>query len=303
MFAELATMLNAGLGAEQALNTIAGGGQANITAAARHMLGHIRRGQPVAAAAQAAGLLEPLDLAVLKAAEHGGRLGPALADLATWHAGHDARARLVRSRMLLPGAVLTIAAFVGPVPDLVKGDIGVGVYILRSVGFLAIVVLAVRALFAIPARLARRRVSRGGTLDACFIRIPIFGAFHVRRQCLHVLRAFEMLYTAGVPAEDALKRAAGVSWNGYVTESFDDALGQVRNGATLGDALADSGYLTERARHMVRSGDSAGTLTDMLQRFAKLEGDALDGFDSEAAAWVPRLAYAIVAVWMITQIL
>ena len=99
----------------------------------------------------------------------------------------------------------------------------------------------------------------------------IFGPQHVRRQVLQILDSFEMRYTAGVPVNTALGSERRSAPNGYIRARVSDTLIRLNEVQTRTDASAQRECLAKQARHIVRSGDTAGSLTDVLQRFSALE--------------------------------
>jgi len=302
LYNQLATMLNAGLTLEQSLTTISNKQDQN-TAAIKQALIKVRGGADFTTAGQSVRLFDGADLQAIRAAELGGRLAPTLARMSTSHSARVIRAQRIKSRLALPIAVLVLAAFVGPLPALVADHITVSQYLLGVVWFLGRLALLGWLLWRLPAWVRRQQRDQGNWLDTLLIRLPIFGRYHVRRQVLQVLDAFEMLYTAGVPADQALQTARRSTTNGYVRESFADTLDRMRQGASLSDAFSGGEYLTEQARHMINSGDAAGSLSEMLQRFWTLESEALAVFDEQVSEWLPRLIYALIAGWMVSNIL
>ena len=49
---------------------------------------------------------------------------------------------------------------------------------------------------------------------------------------------------------------------------------------------------------MVNTGETSGTLPDMLARHCQAENHALDMFWNDVAQWLPRMAYVAVALWI-----
>ena len=267
-------MLNAGLSLEHALVTINADGGAS-SPAAKLMLRKVRSSSNLTIAGPTARVFDPLDLDIIKPVDLGRRLSPALLRLSAWHTARASRAKLVNSRLVLPIAGLILTAFVDPLRALVAGELGVGEYLYGVVLFWGRLALVGWLLWKIPGWSARQQRERGNWLDTLTIRMPIFGPKHVRRQVLQILDSFEMLYTTGVPVDTALSTARPNAANGYIREGFSDTLIRINEGQTLTDAFVQGEYFTEQARHMIRSGDAAGNLTDILQRFSTLESAEL----------------------------
>ena len=62
-------------------------------------------------------------------------MGPSLLRLSAWHTASERRAKLVKSRLVLPIAVLILAAFVGPLPALAAEELSVSDYLYGVVLF------------------------------------------------------------------------------------------------------------------------------------------------------------------------
>jgi general secretion pathway protein F len=303
VFAELAAMLNAGMSLEQALQTMtsaAGRKQQRVTDIAKRMLAMVRNGQSLTASGRRTELFDGLDRELVHCAEQAGTVGPTLARLAEWHQGRQRRANKVKAGLYLPAGVVVLGALAAPLPELIGGQMSAGQYLLQVVWFLGPVAALGLLLWQLPGWLRDQQID---CLDTLRIRMPVLGEWHVRRQVLTVLDAFEMLYSAGVTPDQALAAAAANASNSFIRESFDDTRARMQHGMPLGQAFADGEYLTSRSKQFVTSGDSAGQLSDMLRRNSALEGLEVEAFDDQVATWIPRLVYMVVAGWMITNIL
>ena len=67
--------------------------------------------------------------------------------------------------------------------------------------------------------------------------------------------------------------------------------------------VTSEGFVRVLVLNQSLDGDSAGALTDMLRRNQDLESKEIEAFDEQVANWVPRVVYAVVAGWLITNIL
>ncbi len=296
-------MLNAGLSLEQALTTMTNADKRTspvVIQVAKRMLPMVRSGQSLSASGRRSQLFDRFDRELMHTAEQSGSVGTALERLAESHQGRLRRANRIKAGLYLPAGVLVLGAFVGPLPALIGGQLSAGGYLWHVFWFLGRIAVLAWLLWQLPGWLRSRQAE---WLDTMRIRMPIFGQWHVRRETLAVLDAFEMLYSAGMPADRALAIAADNATNGFIRESFDDTHARLGQGVPLGEAFAAGEYLTSRTKQFVTSGDSAGALTDMLRRNQDLESKEIEAFDEQVANWVPRAVYAVVAGWLITNIL
>ena len=151
-------------------------------------------------------MVSTLDDALISAAEYADRLGPELTRLSDWYESRMARERKIRSGIMLPALVLTLAAFVQLLPALIGGDFTL---ILLAAGrtllVLAAFLIGVAGLYQ---ALQGRQAPKAKGLDRIRLSISLLGAHHQRGQIVTLLSAFKMLYTAGLPPDRAISIAA-----------------------------------------------------------------------------------------------
>jgi general secretion pathway protein F len=95
---------------------------------------------------------------------------------------------------------------------------------------------------------------------------------------------------------------------GAIRHQFAQLKPRIERGEPLSQALAtvtvlvalDSGA---RAVEFARTGEQSGTLPEMLLRHVALETAAVDAFYQQAAQWLPRIVYGVIALWMALGIL
>ena len=300
---ELGVLLDSGVDVARALSILEKNDDAAVARTAARVRVMVESGVAFARAGQRAGLLRGLDVEIVQAGEQAGHLGAVLHRLAGWHEARAARARLIKSRMLLPTGVFLLALFVAPLPALVAGTISGAEYLLGIITMVLQVAVAAWLLWKFPGWLRARGEEKSNVFDRLRLRAPFFGELHQRREVLQVLESFELLYSAGVPPLQALQLAKDSATNGHVRERFEQAHAQLQQGLPLADAFNASGMLSASANQLLLTGDASGRLTEMLRRVSAVERDELRAIDEQIAAWVPRLVYALVALWMTRQIL
>ena len=114
--------MDAGLPTDRALATLAVD-HAEVAPAIKTLTQRLQNGQTFAAAAKGARVTDAFDEGLIAAAESAGRLGPALTRLGAWYEGRESRRRRVRSGLIFPALVLTLAAFLQPLPGLIGGSL------------------------------------------------------------------------------------------------------------------------------------------------------------------------------------
>ena len=301
LFSRLAALEHAGIAPQQAFSSLAQGETARAKTALETAARWCGRGVSVAKSAARAGLVNQLDARVLEAAEISGRLETAYRDLAARHAAADSRRRRLRGKLLLPGFILMLAAFVKPFPAFFVGELSLGGYLRASLGLLISIFGGVWLLVVLIRRL--RETNLGQSIGQWLLSWPLLGQLLIRRQRTLYLEALAMLFESGVPLVDALGTAALSVPPGRLQEAFRQLHAQVEGGATLEQAFAVCPCITQYSRLLVRSAEVSGTLGDALGRIARAEREELESFENELATWLPRIAYLLVAGWMAAGIL
>lgn len=303
-YGQLGTMLQAGLDLQRALAVLADGrDDPRVAAAAKSAGSLVANGATLSTAGQRVGMIRGLDLEIVTASEQSGSLSAGLKRLGVWYESRAARARLIKSRMVFPAAVFVLAVFLAPIPALFAGSISGFEYVVSVLVTLFQVALIAWLLWRLPGWLRARHRRGSNAFDRARLEVPWLGPLHQRRDVLQVVESFELLYSAGVAAHQAMRLAAAGASNGHVQSRFMHSLELLEQGAPLAEAFRAAGLLSASANQMLATGDASGRLTEMLRRFSTLERGALELVDQQIADWLPRLVYALVAGWMASHIL
>lgn len=303
LFQHLAQMEQAGVPAQRAYALL------DLGAPLRERVACFRRqaarGIPPPIAGTSCGLFSPFDARLLRAAFDAGSPLALYQRLATHYAAHEAQRLQIKSRMMLPLAMMTVALFVAPLPALVGGTLSGGGYMLQvllPIALLAALFHAWRCLHAWFASGAEGPAR--SRLESILLGLPLFGRIHLRRNVRDFVETLALMQHAGLSLFEALPGALATVDNALVRADLASILPSVKSGATLSQALwglrlAGSHELAA----LVHTGEQSGTLAEMLGRFASAETAAINQFQMEAVTWGPRLFYALVALWMALQIL
>jgi len=131
---------------------------------------------------------------------------------------------------------------------------------LLALGLLAGTGVAAGALLRRPGpRLALHRALLG---------LPLLGGFHRENDAGRFARTLGILLDSGLGMLDALDIAGKSVVNLVLRAELDDAAARVREGESLGAALARAPHLPPLLVHLAASGESAGELPKMLETAA-----------------------------------
>lgn len=226
-----------------------------------------------------------IDRAVIAAGEQSGHLGMVLEQLANDLEDHQALRAKVMGAALYPAIVCLVAlaiviflvtsvvpqvagVFAGSkrqLPMLTVAMLGLSDFV-RQWGWL-LLGLAVASLWAF--RMAFRQSAFRLRFDAAFLRLPLIGRLARGYNSARFASTLAMLTAAGVPILKALQAAADTLSNQALRADALEALVRVREGAPLGNALAQHARFPGLLSMFAKLGEQTGQLPVMLQRAAQ----------------------------------
>jgi general secretion pathway protein F len=109
------------------------------------------------------------------------------------------------------------------------------------------------------------------------LRMPLVGKLSRGFNTARFTRTFSILSAASVPVLEALRISGEVVNNLPMRDAVADAAARVREGAAIGRSLSLSKLFPPMTIHLISSGESSGTLEQMLERAAIAQERELDG--------------------------
>ncbi len=244
-----------------------------------------------------------LYVSLVRAGEAGGALDTTLRRLADYLERAQALRSSVINALIYPaflmigvlGSLLLLLTYVVPQFVPVFNDMNVPVPLITRVvlgmgtvlqdGWWLIVLLLVGGYMALRLRLRDADALRA--FDRWRLRVKVFGPLSLKIETARIARTLGTLLKNGVPMLGALGITRQVTRNAALEAALQQAAGQVKSGAGLASALAESGLFPRLALQMVQVGEEAGAVDDMLLKVA-------DTFDIEARRAIDRLLAALV---------
>jgi type II secretory pathway component PulF len=202
--------------------------------------------------------------------------------------------------MVFPVFVLHLAVFLGPLPLLFLGRITLDHYLGGCFSILAWlwgIFIAVRLLLKLIPKHGVIRVP----FDSLLLIIPL-----LRRPLFHLAlsrfcRSFYMLYSAGLPITNAAELATGLTGNTFVSKLVAGAAKSAYAGRPMYQGF-NRQLLPVELFSLWESGEESGMLDRTAEHLAKMyEERAIHGFEV-FVFWLPKIAYAIVAYYMLKLI-
>jgi len=245
------------------------------------------------------GWLPALDLALLHAGEHSGRLEASLRLLTDYY---NARARMARQMLgdlAYPLFLFHFAVFIFPFPALfISGNWAA--YLLHTFG----VLLPIYGLAALVIYAAQSGHGEGwrARLEAILCRVPVLGR---ARLCLALSRlaaALEALLNAGVTVVEAWEMAATASGSPALSRAVRAWRPRLDAGETPAEAVRQSPLFPELFANQYATGEISGQLDETLRRLRAYYEEEGSRKLHALAQWTPRAVYLFVVLMIAYQV-
>lgn len=297
---QLASLLQAGLPQEQALNVLLSQAE---TKPAQQLLAAVRSsvlegGSLSQALAQHPATFAAELVSMVGAGEQSGKLPMVLENWADYLESRSALKQQVVSSLAYPAIVAIVALLMvlGLMTYVVPQIVGVfqnakatlplltqimmgASNVLRSYG---IYMLAALLVLGGVLRVVLRQAAPQLAWHAWLLRAPMIGSLVQAAQTERFASTLAILIRGGVPMLSALDAAKRTLSNQVLVQQIDAAMEHVRSGSTLARSLAQAqskAPVKERMAnlltHLIASGEATGRLPDMLARAASLQGAIL----------------------------
>ena len=291
---QFATMINSGLPLVQSLNILAAQTESpKLKDVTRAVVFDVEAGNTLADAfSKHPTAFTQLYVNMVAAGEAGGILDTILLRLATFLEKNDKLVRKVKSAMIYPGVILTVAVgaitilliFVIPVfrdmfasvnaelplPTrmvLAMSDFLKGFWpaILIGVG---LVVFAFKRYYATPAGMRR--------VDGFLLGFPVLGDVLRKSAVSRFTRTLGTLISSGVSILEGLEITAKTAGNTIIQDAIMASRSSIAGGDTIAAPLEKSGVFPPMVISMIAVGEQTGGLDEMLSKIADFYDDEVD---------------------------
>jgi type IV pilus assembly protein PilC len=285
----LSVMLDAGVPLLRSLNTVGSGLKPRMREAFLALADGVSKGNPLAdTMSQNPKLFNPVDVMLVRVAERAGSLPELIGLLSKWHEMSRRMTRKMLSGMALPVLVITVVAFVAPLPGFILGGARITSYLFAMARILLLFWVPAGLIFLIVRKTPRTGPLRR-LLDHLVLRIPILGTAVYKLALSRYCWVFHMLCKAAVPAADSVGMAASATGNTVVGDLFRPAIESVRAGEPISDGL--SSKLPTEFVEIWRIGEQTGRLDDVSKRLADNNAEAAEFWLDQFVRWFPRMVY------------
>ena len=293
-FRQFSVMIDAGLPLVQCLE-ILGTNQANPTF--RKALGGVRTlvegGATLANAMRAyPKVFDELTTNMVEAGETGGILDTILQRLAIYVEKILKMRQAVKSALIYPVSVITIAVlvvgallkFVVPIFANMFAGLGVPlpaptkfvIDLSHFIGNFWWVIFAGLVALVLIVRQVRKMPEGRMFTDRMLLKLPIFGDLLLKIAVARFTRTLGTLITSGVPILEGLLVTARTSGNAMVQAALMNVRKSIEQGRTIVDPLRESKLFPYMVIQMIGVGEATGAMDNMLQKIADFYEDEVD---------------------------
>jgi type IV pilus assembly protein PilC len=237
-------------------------------------------------------VFDELYVNMVEAGEAGGILDDILSRLATFIEKAEALKRKIKSAMVYPAVVMTVAVMATAfmlifiIPTFARMFTGFGAELplptkivmglssfLRSFWW-----VIVGGLITFAVGLQRYyRTDRGQiVIDRFLLKIPVLGDVIRKGAVARFTRTLGTLISSGVPILTGLEITARTSGNRVIQEAIMAARASIREGETISAPLRVSNVFPPMVVQMISVGEETGALDDMLTRIADFYDEEVD---------------------------
>jgi type IV pilus assembly protein PilC len=291
---QFSVMLDAGLPLVQCIEAI---GSQHSNASFKIVLEQVRTdiegGSSLAAAmAKHPKVFDPLYTNMIAAGETGGILDTILQRLATFIEKIVKLKKALRSAMIYPSVVLSIAAIVVGIilwkvipvfrtlfegfnvqlPLMTRMVIAASTFLERF--FIFIVIGIGLAIYGIR---SYYRTEKGRyVIDRFLLRMPVMGDIVRKIGVARFTRTLATLLSSGVSILEAFEITAATAGNAILEETIRKIGRNIEKGKTISDPMKESGFFPPMVVQMVSVGETSGELDNMLVKVADYYEDEVD---------------------------
>lgn len=257
-------------------------------------------------------VFSPLYINMVKAGESSGALDDILDRLASYLEKANILQRKVKSSLIYPTVVVSMAMLITMVMllkviptfkgifDVLGGTLPLPTRILILVSdtlrnmFLYVVAALAVAVFALRRYL---KTNQGKLLfDRAVLKFPIIGPLMRKVAVAKFTRTLATLTKSGVPILVSLEIVGKTAGNTVIEKALTDVRTSIKEGENIADPLANSGAFPPMVVRMIHVGEKTGQLEKMLGKIADFYDDQVDAAVSGLTSLIEPLIIALLGV-------
>lgn len=246
---------------------------------------------------------DALEFALIDAGERSGRLSDAFSHLARYFEAWNIAVKQAIGAMIYPLVLAHLGILLPELPTIVTATMEDRPITYGGIFMpLAILWLILLSLFLLWRWLSRLG-AHSAAVDRLLGHLPLIGSVRRHWALARFSQVFHACLLASMRMTECMLLAGSASHSGMLRHASRDAAQRIAAGETIAGAMADVHGFPIVFVHGVATAEEAGTLDHEMNRWAAAEtieaGDAVN----RAAQWLPKLAYAIVVLYVAYRIL
>ncbi len=296
-FRQLSTMLHAGVGMVQTLETI--GNQTSdlkLKSVLREFRDNALEGRPLSQGMDRyPDVFAPLMISLVKTGEKAGMMDETLKHVSEYIEREIKLRNMIRTATLYPKVVVGAAIIIIGITNVIIGQIGgKGIWSpltqLSTWIFLTPIIVGIFVLvkFILPDPTMKTR------WDQFWLGVPYFGTTMRQFALAKFSRAFACLYRGGVSPQESALLAADACGNLFMRSRLRPAAPMLESGRGLTEVYAHTGVVDPVVLNMIHTGETTGDLDNMLERVAIFYEE-----DSEVRSKVMATVVGVVALALV----
>lgn len=258
------------------------------------------------------GVFSTLYINMVKAGESSGALDDILDRLAAYLEKANMLQRKVKSSLVYPAVVITMAVLITLVMLLkviptfkgifamLGGTLPLPTRILILVSdtirgmFLYVVAAVVVVVFALKKYIKTAQGKE--VLDRALLGMPVLGALFRKVAVAKFTRTLATLVKSGVPILVSLEIVGKTAGNAVIEKAVESVRNGIREGENIADPLAKSGAFPPMVVRMIKVGEQTGELEKMLTKIADFYEDQVDAAVSGLTSLIEPLIIAFLGI-------
>lgn len=306
LFRQLARLHHSGIDMQQSLASLASEKQDTLAKKCRITLSKIKTGKPFEQAAQETGLIDSLESTLIKTTQQSGSIEVIFATLANNYENKSRQLRYLKSKLMLPMGILLLAGFIAPLPQLITGNMTAFEYLFKGIGFALLIMGGIMLLLKLPLWMRKASIANNplaSLVDRVLLATPLIKRWYIRRAVCQWQELAALLLGSGLSAFEAMPLLNDTLTSPRIRHAFELSETALHEGQTFTDAFSYNPYISAETKHFINSGETAGSLAEMLKHSAALENDRLEMLEQQFAEWLPRIIYFLVIMWLASGII
>jgi type II secretory pathway component PulF len=255
-------------------------------------------------------VLSEAERTIICAGWNGGRVEAVLDSVISQRELWEQARRRIRSQMILPFVVLIMAAFIAPLPNFIAGNGTIVGYLFSA---LIPIVIGVVVWTLIQKSLWSRKedsLSPGPnappapptSIDRYKLELPVVRNVERNRCLAEFSSVLGNLISAGVTITTALQTCSRAADNGIYRQAIAQSATVTQSGNLLATSMTNAELWPPEFVNAVEVGEKTGKLDEVLLRYSSQARDNYVRAVEIFAAWVPKVLYGLVCLFVIYNI-